>query len=112
MGQMKEHRAGSMRLAVLACVLIVVAGVAYLVSLLLNIPGGFPMPPSAPTRVLASLSVLVSAPALGLLAYSMKRARPSRRTSTAFAISVLFAAVAVANRLIQVVVLAQSSDGG
>lgn len=102
---MMGGRADPMRLAVLASAVIVAAGVAYLVSLLLNIPAGFPMPPTAATRVMASMSVFASAPALAMLAYSQKRAHPSRATTMAFAISVIFAAVAVANRLTQLVVL-------
>jgi hypothetical protein len=94
-----------MRLAALASAIVVVAGAAYVVSLVLNIPAGFPMPPSAITRLIASLSVFASAPALAVFAYSLKRACPSRATNIAFAISVIFAAVAVANRLVQLVML-------
>jgi len=102
---MTGDRADPLRLAMLASAIVAVAGAAYIVSLLLNIPAGFPMPPATATRMLASLSVLASAPALALFAYSLKRARPSRATDIAFAISMLFAALAVANRLAQLVAL-------
>lgn len=108
---MTDERTDRIGLAVLASAIVVVAGAAYLVSLLLNIPAGFPMPPTPATRLIASLSVFASAPALTLFAYSLKRARPSRATNAAFAISVIFASVAVANRLVQVVVLGIWPDG-
>jgi hypothetical protein len=101
----KGDRVKPMRLAMMTSGLIAAAGVGYLVSLLLNVPAGFPMPPAAATRVMASLSVLVSAPSLAVFAYSMNRAFPSRAATMAFAILVIFAAVAVANRITQVVVL-------
>lgn len=94
-----------MRLAVLACVVIVVAGFGYLLSLLLNIPAGFPMPPTTATRVMASLSVFGSAPALAAFAYAMRVVCPTRATNIAFAISVTFAMVALANRFTQLVVV-------
>jgi hypothetical protein len=102
---MTRDRTDWMPLAVMASAVIVVAGAAYVVALLLNIPSGFPMPPAAATRVIASLSVFASAPALAVFAYALKRARPSRATNMAFAISLVFASVAVANRLVQLVAL-------
>lgn len=92
-----------MRLAVLASIVIVVAGVGYLFSLLLNIPAGFPMPPTTATRVIASLSVFGSAPALAAFAYAMRILCPTRATNLAFATSVTFAVVALANRFVQLV---------
>jgi hypothetical protein len=71
----------------------------------LNIPAGFPMPPRQPTRLVAALSVLGSAPALVAFAYSMRILRPTGATTVAFALSMIFAALAVANRLIQLVAL-------
>ncbi len=94
-----------MRLAVLASAVIVVAGFGYLLSLLLNVPAGFPMPPTTATRVMASLSVFGSAPALAAFAYAMRVVCPTRATNIAFAISVTFAMVALANRFTQLVVV-------
>ncbi len=88
-----------------ASAIVLVAGVAYLGSLLLNIPAGFPMPPSSATRVVASLSVFASAPALALFASAVRHARPSRAANAAFVIAVIFAAIASANRLVQLVAL-------
>ena len=91
--------------AELASVVIVAAGIGYLLSLLLNIPAGFPMPPHAATRVVASISVLASAPALAVFAYSMRVACSTRATNIAFALAVIFAMIAVANRLTQLFAL-------
>jgi len=84
-------RPRAMRLAVLASVVIVVAGFGYLISLLLNIPSGFPMPPTTATRVIASLSVLGSAPGLVAFAYAMSVLCRTRATNIAFVTSVTLA---------------------
>jgi hypothetical protein len=105
-------RARGTHAASVASAVIVVAGVAYLASLLLNIPLGFPMPPAAPTRLMASLSVFASAPALAVFAWSLRRVHRSTATDVAFALSVIFAAVAVANRLVQLVALNIWPDRG
>lgn len=100
----------AIRVATVASAAVVAGGAAYLLSLLLNIPGGFPMPPSAATRVVASLSVFASAPALAVFAWAMKVMRPSTRTNASFAIALAFAAVAVANRVGQLLVLGLAPD--
>ncbi|HZQ49153.1 MAG TPA: hypothetical protein VFB69_02485 [Candidatus Dormibacteraeota bacterium] len=100
-----------MRVAKLASGVIVAAGIVYVLALLFNIPGGFAMPPTAATRLVASLSVFASAPALTVFAYAVRQAQPSNRTRVAFAIAAVFATVAVANRIAQLLVIGLSPDG-
>src|SRR6476646_8857381 len=69
------HRGGDRetRIAVAAALVVTGAGLVYLLSLAVNVVAGFPMPPVVATRVLASVSVLASAPAFLILVFCLRR---------------------------------------
>src|SRR5690348_8590284 len=97
------------RPAAMAGLAVTGAGLVYLLSLLANIAAGFPMPPVWATRFLASLSVLVGAPAFLLLVYCVSR-RPRRRwRSLPVLLTAGFVLIAVTNRLVQLATLTVSS---
>ncbi|HSP08476.1 MAG TPA: hypothetical protein VLU92_02625 [Candidatus Dormibacteraeota bacterium] len=93
------------RLAVTASLVIVGAQLTYLLSLALNVAAGFPMPPVAATRTIASLSVIASAPAFLLLAWCLRGTRRNAIGDLSIVTAAAFAVISVLNRAVQLVVL-------
>jgi hypothetical protein len=99
------RREGAARLAMRASLVVAGAGLLYLVGLALNIPAGFPMPPTSATRIAASLSVLASASAFVVVVGCLASLRRTAGANWALAAALGFAVIAITNRVIQLIVL-------
>ena len=87
-----------------------VATAVYVTALLLNGAAGMPMPPIVATRVIASLSVFVAAPALLCFVVLIATRRSSGHpvaARVAFVAVAVFAVAAVTNRVLQLAIAAQ-----
>jgi hypothetical protein len=93
------------RLLMRALLVIAGGGFVYLVGLALNIPGGFPMPPTSTTRIVASLSVLATASAFVVVVGELRSLRHTAAANWALRAALGFALLAISNRVIQLVVL-------
>ncbi|HEX9099103.1 MAG TPA: hypothetical protein VF956_06415 [Candidatus Dormibacteraeota bacterium] len=81
----------------------------YVAALLPNAVVGMPMPPIFITRLIASLSVFVAAPALVWMVVLIGRGRPSKRILSRMALfaAVAFATMATLNRVVQLAILTE-----
>lgn len=82
------------------------ANVIYVAALLPEALSGWPMPPIVFTRLVASLSVFLGAPAIAVLLVSVAVRRRQAASLVTTAAASMFALIAVANRIVQIVVLA------
>jgi hypothetical protein len=86
-----------------------IATAIYVAALLPNAFVGMPMPPIFITRLIASLSVFVGAPALVWMVVLIVRGRPSKRILSRIALlaAIAFATIAILNRVVQLAILTQ-----
>ena len=82
------------------------ANAVYVVALVPDALAGWPTPPVAFTGLVASLSILLGAPAIAVLFIGMAHQGPRAAFWTAATAAVLYAAIAVANRILQWAIIA------
>jgi hypothetical protein len=81
----------------------------YVVALVPDALAGWPTPPVAVTGLIASLSILLGAPAIAVLFISVAHQGPRAASRTAATAAVLYTAIAVANRILQLAIIATAA---
>lgn len=89
---------------------VLVANAIYVVALVPDALAGWPAPPIVFTGIAASVSILLGAPAMGLLVIGMARGGPRAAVGTASVAASAYAGIAVINRVIQFVLMSMPAS--